>query len=199
MPNLKATTSTSGITEHIAASKNNLKFTESLLKLANKSAGTAMWENADAIHWPWQVFIRDWLSSISSILTISRIHNEIAYLPSNDEPITGKYERYGCGERQKNVEANAINGKLNGLCTECYINGYLNKEQNHTGACENIIAQYRQFPPTLCDWDMRRGLSIFQGVVEGKKYLESRVKPALYFDEVRSFKQCRKFLNAVWH
>ncbi|MDD5631305.1 MAG: hypothetical protein PHI13_04650 [Methylococcales bacterium] len=50
MPNLKATTSTSGITEHIAASKNNLKFTESLLKLAYKSAGTAMWENADAIH-----------------------------------------------------------------------------------------------------------------------------------------------------
>ena len=50
MPNLKATTSTSGQTEHIAASKNNLKFTESLLKLANKSAGTAMWENADAIH-----------------------------------------------------------------------------------------------------------------------------------------------------
>ena len=137
-----------------------------------------------------------------------QIRNEIAYLPNSDESFTGKYERYGCGERQKNaevnyrdgkvngllitwycdgkkwveanyingninglftewwhnvqknVEANAINGKLNGLCTEWwldgqkmweenYINGYLNGEPNHTGACENVIAQYRQFSPTV--------------------------------------------------
>jgi len=115
-----------------------------------------------------------------------QIKNEIAYLPNSDEPFTGKYERYGCEERQKNaevnykdgkvngllitwycdgkkrIEATYINGKLNGLCTEWwtdgqkmweenYINGYLNEEQNHTGACENIIAQYRQFSPTLND------------------------------------------------
>ena len=108
-----------------------------------------------------------------------QIKNEIAYLPNSDEPFTGKYERYGCEERQKNaevnykdgkvngllitwycdgkkrIEATYINGKLNGLCTEWwtdgqkmweenYINGYLNEEQNHTGACENIIAQYRR-------------------------------------------------------
>ena len=144
------------------------------------------------------------------ISTVIQTRNELVYLPNSDEPFTGKYERYGCEERQrnaevnykdgkvngllitwycdgkkrieatyingkinglftewwhngqKNVEANAINGKLNGLCTEWwtdgqkmweenYINGYLNEEQNHTGACENIIAQYRQFSPTLND------------------------------------------------
>ena len=109
-----------------------------------------------------------------------QIRNEIAYLPNSDESFTGKYERYGCGERQKNaevnyrdgkvnglftewwhngqknVEANAINGKLNGLCTEWWHDGqkmweenYLNGEPNHTGACENIIAQYRQFSPIV--------------------------------------------------
>lgn len=50
--NLKAITSTSGIIEQSAASKNNLKFTVSLLKQAYKTAGTAMWENADAIYRP---------------------------------------------------------------------------------------------------------------------------------------------------
>lgn len=42
-------TSISGKTEHAAASTNSLKFTVSLLKLAYRAAGTAMWENADAI------------------------------------------------------------------------------------------------------------------------------------------------------
>ena len=65
------------------------------------------------------------------ITHVIQIRNEIAYLPDENEPFTGKYEEYYSTNGQKKSETNYIDGKVNGLTIEWDENGQQKGETNN--------------------------------------------------------------------
>lgn len=68
------------------------------------------------------------------ITKVIQIRNEIAYLPNENEPFTGKYEEYYSTNGQKKSETNYKNGKQNGLFTSWYENGKKKSETTYMDA-----------------------------------------------------------------
>jgi antitoxin component YwqK of YwqJK toxin-antitoxin module len=65
------------------------------------------------------------------ITNVIQIRNEIAYLPNENKPFTGKYEEYYSTNGQKKSETNYQDGKQNGLFTSWYENGQKKSETNY--------------------------------------------------------------------
>lgn len=65
------------------------------------------------------------------ITNVIQIKNDMAYLPNENEPFTGKYEEYYSSNGQKKSEANYRDGKLNGLFTSWYENGKKKSETSY--------------------------------------------------------------------
>lgn len=65
------------------------------------------------------------------ITNVIQIRNEIAYLPNENEPFTGKYEEYYSTNGQKKSETSYKDGKQNGLFTSWYENGKKMSETNY--------------------------------------------------------------------
>jgi len=59
---------------------------------------------------------------ITKITNVIQIRNEIAYLPNENKPFTGKYEEFYSNGKKKS-EVNYKEGKFNGLKTGWYENG----------------------------------------------------------------------------
>lgn len=71
------------------------------------------------------------------LTNVIQIRNEIAYLPDENEPFTGKYEEYYSTNGQKKSETNYIDGKQNGLFTSWYENGKKENEGNYKEGKQN--------------------------------------------------------------
>ena len=71
------------------------------------------------------------------ITNVIQIRNEIAYLPDEKEPFTGKYEEYYSTNGQKKSETNYKDGKQNGLSTSWYENGKKEYEENYEDGKQN--------------------------------------------------------------
>jgi Uncharacterized protein conserved in bacteria len=71
------------------------------------------------------------------ITNVIQIRNEIAYLPNENEPFTGKYEEYYSTNGQKKSETNYQDGKQNGLFTSWYENGKKENEENYQDGKQN--------------------------------------------------------------
>lgn len=65
------------------------------------------------------------------ITNVIQIRNEIAYLPNENEPFTGKYEEYYSRNGQKKSETNYIDGKVNGMYSLWHENGRKKTEINY--------------------------------------------------------------------
>jgi TPR repeat protein/antitoxin component YwqK of YwqJK toxin-antitoxin module/RNA polymerase subunit RPABC4/transcription elongation factor Spt4 len=65
--------------------------------------------------------------------TTIQIRNGVGFLPNEDVPFTGKYEKY-YPNGQKEQEINWKNGKIDGLSTEWYENGQKSSEANWKGS-----------------------------------------------------------------
>jgi antitoxin component YwqK of YwqJK toxin-antitoxin module len=57
------------------------------------------------------------IGSEEKITNVIQIKNDVAYLPNENEPFTGKYEEYYSTNGQKKSETNYVDGKQNGLFT----------------------------------------------------------------------------------
>jgi antitoxin component YwqK of YwqJK toxin-antitoxin module len=65
------------------------------------------------------------------ITHVIQIRNDVAYLPDENEPFTGKYEEYYSTNGQKKSETNYKDGKQNGLFASWYENGKKEYEENY--------------------------------------------------------------------
>ena len=71
------------------------------------------------------------------ITNVIQIRNDVAYLPNENEPFTGKYEEYYSTNGQKKSETNYVVGRQNGLFTSWYENGKKEYEENHEDGKQN--------------------------------------------------------------
>ena len=71
------------------------------------------------------------------ITNVIQIRNDVAYLPDENEPFTGKYEEYYSTNGQKKSETNYVDGRQNGLFTSWYENGKKEYEENHEDGKQN--------------------------------------------------------------
>ena len=74
------------------------------------------------------------------ITNVIQIRNEIAYLPNENQPFTGKYEEYYSTNGQKKSETNYIDGKQNGLFISWYENGRKENEENYEDGKQDGLA-----------------------------------------------------------
>jgi antitoxin component YwqK of YwqJK toxin-antitoxin module len=66
------------------------------------------------------------------LTNVIQIRNEIAYLPDENDPFTGKYVEYYSTNGQKKSETSYKDGKQNGLFTSWYENGKMKSEANYS-------------------------------------------------------------------
>ena len=71
------------------------------------------------------------------ITNVIQIRNDVAYLPDENEPFTGKYEEYYSTNGQKKSETNYVDGRQNGLFTSWYENGKKEYEENYQDGKQN--------------------------------------------------------------
>ena len=65
------------------------------------------------------------------ITNVIQVRNDVAYLPDENEPFTGRYEEYYSTNGQKKSETNYEDGKQSGLFTNWYENGQKKSETNY--------------------------------------------------------------------
>ncbi|MGZ8173629.1 MAG: toxin-antitoxin system YwqK family antitoxin [Methylobacter sp.] len=93
------------------------------------------------------------------VTTVIQFRGQIAYLPNENEPFTGKIEEYAnkntetfevsCGDEHENKykiqEASFKNGKQNGLATSWYQNGQKQSEENWIdGSPDGLKAEWEE-------------------------------------------------------